>query len=118
MMNNIIPTIKAAWPVLWPAITTGQLLNPQCDLLPPDPDVEALYDVPIPLSDGGTTLTCNGFLSKSISERDESSPVIMCAHPYDNSMLPALNKTPFGGPPQQYRLIPQAGGARPSFSPP
>ena len=33
----------------------------------------------------------------------------MCAHPYDNRLTPALKKTPLGGAPQQYRLIPQAG---------
>jgi hypothetical protein len=39
----------------------------------------------------------------------------MCAHPYNNHLTPALKKTPLGGPPQQYRLIPQAGG-KPVFS--
>jgi len=38
----------------------------------------------------------------------------MCAHPYDNHLISALGKTPFGGPPQQYRLIPQYG--KPVFS--
>jgi putative CocE/NonD family hydrolase len=38
----------------------------------------------------------------------------MYAHPYDNHLVPALGKTPFGGPPQQYRLIPQEG--KPQFS--
>jgi len=33
----------------------------------------------------------------------------MCAHPYNNHLTPALGKTPLGGAPQQYRLIPQAG---------
>jgi hypothetical protein len=41
-------------------------------------------------------------------------PVVMCAHPYDNHLTPALGKTPFGGPPLQYRLIPQVG--KPVFS--
>ena len=41
-------------------------------------------------------------------------PVVMCAHPYDNQLIPALGKTPFGGAPKQYRIIPQAG--RPRFS--
>jgi len=39
----------------------------------------------------------------------------MCAHPYNNHLTPALKKTPLDGPPQQYRLIPQAGG-KPVFS--
>src|SRR6476659_4432660 len=41
-------------------------------------------------------------------------PVVMCAHPYDNGKIPARGTTPFGGPPVQYRIIPQVG--RPRFS--
>ncbi|MEK6585419.1 MAG: hypothetical protein AABZ24_03670, partial [Nitrospirota bacterium] len=44
----------------------------------------------------------------------EPVPVVMCAHPYDNHLTPALGKTPFGGPPLQYRMVPQVG--RPVFS--
>ncbi|WP_439345192.1 CocE/NonD family hydrolase [Vacuolonema iberomarrocanum] len=40
--------------------------------------------------------------------------MVMCAHPYDNHITPALGKTPFGGAPQQYRLISQVG--KPKFS--
>jgi predicted acyl esterase len=38
----------------------------------------------------------------------------MCAHPYDASLTPARKRTPLGGAPQQYRMIPQAG--KPKFS--
>lgn len=31
---------------------TGQLLRPQCQLVTPDPDVLARYDVPVPLPEG------------------------------------------------------------------
>lgn len=93
------------------AIARGQLWRPQCELREPSGDVAAEFDVAIPMREG-FELTCNVFRSKS---RVGATPVVMCAHPYDNSVLPALGRTPFGGAPQQYRLIPQAGG-RPAFS--
>jgi hypothetical protein len=69
--------------------------------------------VRIPLADG-TYTTANVFRSRRAEEAGEKQPVVMSAHPYDNSLIPALGKTPLGGPPQQYRLIPQAG--KPEFS--
>ncbi|KAF4920765.1 Cocaine esterase [Colletotrichum viniferum] len=63
----------------------------------------------------GTKLLANVFRSRRAEEDSRKVPVVMCAHPYDNHKLPALGKTPLGGPPHQYRLIPQAGG-RPKFS--
>ena len=63
----------------------------------------------------GFSVTANIFRSRNAANKDEKVPVVMCAHPYNNHLTPALKKTPFGGPPQQYRLIPQAGG-NPSFS--
>ena len=107
-------TLKAAWPVLKRAIASGQIVNPQCELVDPDPDTEALYDVEIPISEG-FALTANVFRSRHRHAAGEKTPVIMCAHPYDNHKTPALKGTPLGGPPQQYRLLPQAGEI-PKFS--
>ncbi|MEO0975280.1 MAG: CocE/NonD family hydrolase, partial [Pseudomonadota bacterium] len=63
----------------------------------------------------GFSLTANVFHSRSRRAAGTADPVVMCAHPYDNHLIPALGKTPFGGPPQQYRLLPQAQGT-PRFS--
>jgi putative CocE/NonD family hydrolase len=60
-------------------------------------------------------VTANIYRSKMAAEKGEKVPVVMCAHPYDNNLTPALEKTPMHGPPQQYRMIPQAGG-QPVFS--
>ncbi|MEO0822256.1 MAG: CocE/NonD family hydrolase, partial [Pseudomonadota bacterium] len=113
-MSETLQTLRAAWPMLWRAIRSGQLFRPQCRLTEPDPDIRCDVDVEIPMADG-YSLTANIFRSKRRLAAGERVPVIMCAHPYDNHLTPALKRTPFGGPPQQYRLIPQAGGA-PSFS--
>ena len=113
MIENL-KTLKAAWPILKRAITSRQLLRPQCILEEAHPDVQCEYDIEIPMS-RGYSLTANIFRSKERTEAGASCPVIMCAHPYDNHLLPALGKTPLGGPPQQYRLIPQ-GKPEPRFS--
>lgn len=109
-----LSAIRAAWPVLSQAVKSGQLFRPQCKLVEPSPDIATYYDVEIPIGEG-FSLTANIFRSKSGDAAGRKSPVVMCAHPYDNHLIPALNKTPLGGPPQQYRLLPQAGGA-PRFS--
>ncbi|MEL6365540.1 MAG: CocE/NonD family hydrolase [Pseudomonadota bacterium] len=113
-MSETIATLKAAWPMLRRAITSGQLFRPQCELVDPHPDVEGLYGVDIPMRDG-FALTANIYRSRARTAAGEPSPVVMCAHPYDNRLTPAQKKTPLRGPPQQYRLIPQAGGV-PRFS--
>ncbi|MEM6782973.1 MAG: CocE/NonD family hydrolase [Bacteroidota bacterium] len=113
-MSSKLKTLKAAWPVLRSAIARGQLFRPQCELVDPDPDLVAHYDVEIPMSEG-YSLTANVFHSRSRRSADQSDPVVMCAHPYDNHHIPDLGGTPFGGPPQQYRLLPQSGGT-PRFS--
>lgn len=113
-MKDTLATLKAAWPMLRRAIQRGQLLRPQCTLVDPDPDIHCAYDVEIPMQEG-FTLTCNVFSSKRARATGEERPVIMCAHPYDNGKTPARGRTPLGGPPLQYRLIPQAGGT-PTFS--
>ncbi|MEL6204607.1 MAG: CocE/NonD family hydrolase [Pseudomonadota bacterium] len=113
-MSETIKTVRAAWPILKRAIRSGQLFRPHCTLVDPDPDVRCEYDVQVPLADD-KVLTCNVFRSKARAANGAADPVVMCAHPYDNHLTPALRKTPLGGPPQQYRLIPQAGGI-PVFS--
>ena len=107
-------TIRAAWPMLSRAIRSGQIFRPQCNLIEPDPDILCQYDVNVPL-DNGTVMTCNVFRSKSRAKDGLADPVVMCAHPYDNHLIPALGRTPLKGPPQQYRLIPQSGEI-PTFS--
>ncbi len=104
---------RAVWPVVKRAIFSGQLFRPQCILTKPLPDILCEYDVEIPLANG-SFVTANVFRSKIADEASEAMPVVMCAHPYDNHLIPALGNTPFNGPPQQYRIIPQEG--RPEFS--
>ena len=111
---NIIRTFEAVGPILGSALKSGQLFRPQCELIEPDPDILCEYDVKIATSEG-FFVTANIYRSKRAAEKSENVPVVMCAHPYDNHLTPALKKTPLGGAPQQYRLIPQAGG-EPVFS--
>ena len=113
-ITNIIQTFRAVAPILGNSLKSGQLFNPQCELTEPDPDVLCEYDVRIPMSEG-FSMTANIYRSKTAAVTGEKVPAVMCAHPYDNHLTPALEKTPLKGPPQQYRLIPQAGG-RPVFS--
>jgi len=107
-------TLQAVGPLVGNAFKSGQLFNPQAVLTEPDPDILCEYDVKIPMSEG-FSVTANIFRSKKGANKNEKVPVVMCAHPYNNHLTPALKKTPLGGPPQQYRLIPQAGG-KPVFS--
>ena len=113
-IKNIIQTFKSVGPIVGNALKSGQLIHPQAELTEPHPDVLCEYDVEIPMSEG-FSVTANIFRSKKAAEQDERIPVVMCAHPYDNRLTPALGKTPLNGPPQQYRMIPQAGG-QPVFS--
>jgi hypothetical protein len=113
-LAEIVRTFEAVGPLVGNAVKSGQLFNPQAELTEPDPDILCEYDVNIPMSEG-FSVTANIFRSKKAAEKNEKLPVVMCAHPYNNHLTPALKKTPLGGPPQQYRLIPQAGG-RPVFS--
>jgi len=112
-LGNLSLVIRSVWPLLKRAILSGQLFRPQCELTQPHPNIQCDYDVPVAI-EGGLTLTANVFRSREALEAGVRVPVIMCAHPYDNRLTPALGKTPFGGAPQQYRIIPQAG--RPQFS--
>lgn len=112
-LSDMRKTVRAVRPLLWRALKSGQLFRPACKLLPPNPDILCEYDVKIPMKEG-FSLTANVFRSKSSAASGEKVPVIMCAHPYDNHLIPALGKTPMNGPPQQYRLIPQHG--TPAFS--
>ena len=113
-LEKIVQTFEAVGPLVGHAMKSGQLFNPQAELTEPDPDILCEYDVNIPMSEG-FSVTANIFRSKKAADKDEKLPVVMCAHPYNNHLTPALKKTPLGGPPQQYRLIPQAGG-KPVFS--
>jgi len=113
-ITNIIRTLQAVGPLVGNALKSGRLFNPQAELTEPDPDILCEYDVRIPMSEG-FSVTANIFRSKKAANKNEKLPVVMCAHPYNNHLTPALKKTPLGGPPQQYRMIPQAGG-RPVFS--
>ncbi len=113
-MFETLATLRAAWPMLSRALMSGQLLRPRCRLVEPDPDVVCDADVEVPIGHG-VVLTCNLFRSRAWLAAGGADPVVMCAHPYDNHLTPALGKTPLGGPPQQYRLIPQAEGT-PAFS--
>lgn len=106
-------TLRSLAPILRRAVTSGQLWAPRCELFDPDPDVVSAYGVEIPAREG-YAMTANIFRSRAATERGEAVPVIMCAHPYDNRLTPDQGRTPLGGPPQQYRLIPQEG--RPRFS--
>jgi len=113
-LMNMLRAFQAVAPILGNALKSGQLFNPQCELTDPDPDILCEYDVRIPMSEG-FSVTANIYRSKKAAENGEKVPVVMCAHPYDNHLTPAQKKTPLEGPPQQYRLIPQAGG-KPVFS--
>ncbi len=102
---------RSAGPVIKKALLSGQLFRPQCELTEPHPDILAEYDVEIPL-EGGSFVTANVFRSKRAAEHGEKVPAVMCAHPYDNRLIPALGKTPLGGAPIQYRMVPQDGPTR------
>lgn len=105
--------IRALAPILTKALFSGRLFTGKAELVPPHEDILAEYDVKVPVSDGSDILL-NIFKSKKALAENRALPVIMCAHPYDNHLLPALGKTPLKGVPQQYRLINQVG--KPKFS--
>lgn len=111
--RELYSTARSAWPLLWRAVVRGQLFRPHCQLTAPSKDILCQYEAPIPVDDG-ITLTANLFRSRQAEREGRRLPVVMCAHPYDNRLLPALGKTPLGGPPLQYRIIPQSN--RPRFS--
>ena len=116
MLSSIKDTLGVARtmaPLLTKAARSGQLFSPACELTPPNDDVVCRYDVQVPVEDG-FYLTANVFYSRAAEAAGKRVPVIMSAHPYDNNKLPARGRTPLGGAPIQYRLLPQAG--RPSFS--
>ena len=104
---------KALGPLIGNALISGQLFKAEAELTEADPDILAEYDIKIPISEG-YNLTANIYRSKTAAANGEKVPVVMCAHPYNNNLTPALKNTPFNGPPQQYRMIPQAG--KPVFS--
>ena len=105
--------IKALAPIVLKALFSGRLFRGKAELVEPLEDILADWDVSVPISDGSTILI-NVFKSKRALAENRALPVIMCAHPYDNHLVPALGKTPLKGVPQQYRLINQTG--KPKFS--
>ncbi|MEM6763766.1 MAG: CocE/NonD family hydrolase [Bacteroidota bacterium] len=105
--------LKALLPVIKRAILSGRLFTGKAELLAPLEDILPEWDVEVPVSDGSKILM-NVFKSRKALAENKPLPVIMCAHPYDNHLVPALGKTPFNGVPQQYRLIDQVG--KPTFS--
>ncbi|MEM9000266.1 MAG: CocE/NonD family hydrolase [Bacteroidota bacterium] len=109
-MNKLL---KSLGPILKRAIWSGQLFTAKAELIAPIDDVLPEWDVRVQVSDGSHILL-NIFKSKKALAEGKALPVIMCAHPYDNHLVPALGKTPFKGVPQQYRIIDQAG--KPKFS--
>ena len=111
--RDLLSLAPIVGPVALSALRRGQLFSPACTLTPPDPDILAEYDVRAPMS-VGFDITLNVFRSRSADSRGEPMPVVMCAHPYDNRLIADLGGTPLGGPPKQYRLLPQDG--RPAFS--
>ena len=104
-IKGITATLQAVGPILWNAIRSGQLFRPQCVLTEPDPDILCEYDIKIPMSEG-FSVTANIYRSQAAAEKGEKLPVVMCAHPYDNHLTPVLKKTPLGGQPHQYRMLP------------
>jgi uncharacterized protein len=111
--GDVLRTVRAVWPLLKRALVTGQLFKPACELTQPHSDILCEYDVQVPIADG-VVLTANVFRSRKAQADGTRVPVVMCAHPYNNRLIPALGTTPFKGPPKQYRIIPQVG--RPRFS--
>jgi hypothetical protein len=105
LLGDLPALARSIGPIAVKAIASGRIFKPRCVLTEPDPDILCEYDVEIPLSDE-TKVTANVFRSKRAAARNERVPIIMCAHPYDNRLIPALGRTPLGGAPQQYRLIP------------
>jgi putative CocE/NonD family hydrolase len=112
-VGDQLSVVRGMWPMLKRAILSGQLLRPQCELTQPHPDILCEYNVEIPIADG-IVLTANVFRSRTAQQAGVRVPVVMCAHPYNNQLIPALGTTPLRGPPVQYRIIPQVG--RPRFS--
>ena len=94
-LRNIVRTFEAVGPLVGNALKSGQLFHPQAELTEPDPDILCEYDVRIPMSEG-FSVTANIFRSKKAAENGEKVPVVMCAHPYNNHLTPALKKTYLG----------------------
>ena len=105
--------VKSLAPILKRAILSGRLFKAKAELVEPIEDVLPEWDVKVKVSDGSAILL-NIFKSKKALAEGRALPVVMCAHPYDNHLVPALGKTPLKGAAQQYRIIDQVG--KPKFS--
>jgi putative CocE/NonD family hydrolase len=110
-LSAFLSVLPSAWPLLKRAAVSGQLFKPACELIEPDPDILCDYNMQVPIADG-IVLTANVFRSRKAQEAGLRVPVVMCAHPYNNQLLPALGRTPFGGPTPHYRVVPQVGRPR------
>ena len=89
----MIKAIKALAPVLAKAIFSGRLFTGKAELVEPLEDILAEWDVEVTVSDGSTILM-NIYKSRKAIADKRALPVIMCAHPYDNHLVPALGTTP------------------------
>jgi hypothetical protein len=110
-VTTLLSALPSAWPLLRRALASGQVFKPACELTQPDPDIHCDYNVQVPIADG-VVLTANVFRSRRAQDAGVRVPVVMCAHPYNNQLLPALGKTPLGGPLPHYRVVPQVGRPR------
>ena len=95
---NIVQTLQAVGPILGHALKNKQFFRPQCELNEPNPDVLCEYDVKIPMSEG-FSVSASIYRSIKAAENGEKVPVVMCAHPYNNHITPALKKYAAGRPP-------------------
>ncbi len=105
--------LRSLLPVVKRSLLRGQLFKGKAKLVEPIADIHPEWDVNVKVSDGSNILI-NIFKSKKALAQGRALPVIMCAHPYDNHLIPALEKTPLNDVPKQYRLIDQASS--PTFS--
>ena len=110
-LPTLLRALPSAWPLLKRAVVSGQLFKPACELTQPHPDILCDYNVQVTIADG-IVLTANVFRSRKAQQTGLRVPVVMCAHPYNNQLLPALGRTPFGGPSPHYRVVPQVGRPR------
>lgn len=91
----------------------GTLLTATCYrsaalLSPPPTDLGGSEsDSDTPSADDDHLTTANPIAAANPNANRTAQPVIMCAHPYDARITAERGRTPFGGPPFQYRIIPQ-----------
>ena len=67
-LAEIVRTFEAVGPLVGNAVKSGQLFNPQAELMEPDPDILCEYDLNIPMSEG-FSVTANIFRSKKAPDK-------------------------------------------------